>query len=570
MLARSLARALPLPATMSSGSLWKRAHALMSIVLGCTGEVTEPRTLESPGAQVPPTCDGLVPGPLALRRLSAREYAATLDDLFGVPLPSGILPAESSALGFDNAIDGRTVNVPTAEALREVAETTASAVDARSLVPCAGASAPGRTCAATWIDEVGRRAFRRPLSPEQRTRYLAVYDAGASAGGFDRGLEWVLTAMMQSPYFLYQSILPQDLDPVVGDVARVGGYGLASRLSYLLWGGPPDVALLDAAEGGELESDADVEAQLERLLSDPRSRRSTGGFFFHWLGVGALDYLDKDLDAYPTYTPELAQSWKEEALRFADDVTWERGGGLGELLGSSSTFVDERLASFYGVASPGPGRWAAVELPPGERFGILTMPGVLAMRAKADQSSPLARASFVLDSIVCFANPPPPADVDNSLPVPDPSATVREQLDALTSPPRCRACHSYLNPIGFAFEAYDGLGRFRTEDESGLPIDTTGSVAVGDLEGSFAGTADFVELLDASAQPELCMSAQWFRYAFGRAETDPDGCVVRDWADDLERGGSLVDVLRHIAMSDPFLFVTVPPEIAGAVEGARP
>jgi hypothetical protein len=245
----------------------------------------------------------------------------------------------------------------------------------------------------------------------------------------------------------------------------------------------------------------------------------------------------------------LNASWADSLDQFIQHVFWDEGGNLASLLGSQSVFVDAPLAALYGV-EPG-----VFEDP--NRAGILTQPGLMSLLAHSDQSAPVQRGKFVREQLLCQPLPPPPPDVDTTPPDPDLNATTRERFRQHSADARCASCHKLLEGVGFGLEAFDQLGRFRTE-ENGIPIDATGNVVDAsdpELEGAFDGALELTAKLAKSPQVEACVATQWFRYTMGRAEQQADGCSLEQVkADFSSAGGNFRELLVALATSDAFRF----------------
>jgi hypothetical protein len=260
------------------------------------------------------------------------------------------------------------------------------------------------------------------------------------------------------------------------------------------------------------------------MLDDPRARTAVRRFHRQWLRLDRTLGAAKDPAVYPTFTDDVRASAVEETERFVEHVVFDGEGDLRTLLTADYTFVDAELAAFYGIAAPG-NAFARTELDATRRAGLLTHASVLAGAAKLDQSSPVLRGLFVRGRLLCDEPPPPPPDVDSSAPEVDPGTTTRERYAQHTEDPACAACHALLDPIGFGFEHYDGVGLWRDRDQN-LPVDASGELMGTDVDGEFDGARELAEKLAGSEDVRTCFIEQWFRWAHGRAETGADDCTL--------------------------------------------
>jgi hypothetical protein len=492
---------------------------------GCTGNIGEPPAGQSPSA----VCKGIQPGDAPIRRMTRFEYNNTVRDLLGdTTSPANGFAPEEEALGFNNQAAALTVTQLLAEQYMSASEKIAerAAQDLGALLPCDPQAIGEDACARQFVDTFGKRAFRRPLDPAQASRLFSLYQWGRGAYDFSTGIQLVIQAALQSPAFLYRVEFGMP-DPVAKGVVELDSYELASRLSYLLWASMPDDELFAAAEGGKLRTAADVEAQAKRMLDDPRARTAVRDFHAQWLGLGVLDTLTRDPSIYPDFDPAIRAHWKEETLEFLGEVIFEDpDGDVHALFTAPYSMLNGPLASFYGVEGPTGDAFERVDLDPDQRAGFLTHAGVMATYAKPNQSSPIHRGKFVRERLLCQLLKPPPADLVIVPPEVDPKATTREKFAEHSQNPGCAVCHRLMDPIGFGFEHYDALGRWRDEDH-GLPVDATGEVlATRDSNGAFDGAIELAKRLGSSEEVRQCVATQWFRYGYGRAEGEADQCAM--------------------------------------------
>jgi len=519
-------------------------------------------------------CDGPARGGRMLRRLSRAEYDATISDLFDIPSAWGAAFTPDTVVnGFANNASALVVSPLLADQARSAAEEIAVAVfqSPAAVLPCDAASGDA-ACAAAFIDSLGKRAFRRPLDDADRARYLALYTTVAAEDGFLDGARTIVTAMLQSPHFLYRTELG---GPVMGGIVTLTPYEIASELSYLFWGTMPDPDLFAAADAGKLSTADEIAGQAERLLADPRSNAVLDRFVDEWLQIGNVVNVPKDEAIYPGFTPDIRAAMRAETRAVFRNVLRDGDATLPALLTSGSTFVSPELATFYGVSggAPGPDGLLEVDLEGTERRGILTRGSVLSTHAHPTDSSPIHRGKLVRTRVLCQDLPPPPAGFNVQPPPLDPGLTTRERYLAHASEEPCKSCHQLMDPIGFGFERFDGVGRYRTT-ENGKPIDTAGEiVSTAHTNGEFDGTEDLMSTLAASPDTGACFSLQWLRFAYGIAESPDTQCLAAEVASDFAAGGLRIDTLlvslartSHFIerAADPGVGVDPEPESTGA------
>ncbi len=501
--------------------------------------------------------------PAPLRRLSHVEYHNSLRDLLGVDLRPPELSPDTARDGFEN--DARALG-PSEALLRryeETARTWAAAVaadDARlaSLMGCPLPATPSEieSCGRTFVTTFGARAFRRPLSDEEITRFLSLFRGWAIEIDERAAAELTLATFLQSPAFLYR-IEPtppagEGASPTDGAI-EVSSYEMASRLSYALWQSMPDEALLAAAQSDRLRAPEAIEAEARRMLGDPRTRGMLVDFHRQWLDLDRIlvpEHLTRAGD--PSWDAATIEAAHEESLRFirlAMDA-----GTLSALLTSRRAQVNERLAGLYGVPFDAEdGAWIDVELPEGERAGILTRVAVLASHAHPGYASPPLRGSFVLGRVTCAAFDPPPADADLTQPVAEEGEgprTNRELFAARTASPGCQSCHRRLDGVGFGLESYDARGVFRSM-EVGRPIDATGRLVGLDVTGDYTGGVELSALLARSVTVERCYTRRFMEMVWGRPLIGNDEAALRRVHARFSGAGGRIDALLMAIVTDP-------------------
>jgi hypothetical protein len=526
------------------------ATAILALA-GCAGDIGNEPAGPRPTVPGGYACRGAHdPGPTPFRRLTRDEYDHTVRDLLGDTTQPGRAFPPDEALGSFGA--GTAVSLLQTELYASAAETLAAnaVADLPALLPCDPAIVGEDACAREFVAQFGRRAYRRPLDDGEIETLFGLYAATAPLDGFAASIELVITAMLQSPSFLYRVELGQ---PTGGEIVPLTDHEIATRLSYLLWTTTPDDVLLDAADAGELSDAEGVEAHARRMLEDPRAHDAVSSFFRQYLGISDLADDGRDETRYPQWTPALARRMQRETMEFVDHVMWEGDARFETLFTASYTFVDGDLAAAYGIDGVTGTSFVRVELDPEQRSGLLTMPALLAALSNPDQSSPVYRGKFVREQVLCQMLPSPPDGLAISAPDPDPSLTTRERFEQHRTDESCAGCHRLMDPIGFGFERYDAIGLWR-ETEGGLPIDDSGEIAGSrDADGPFQGAVELSHRLARSTEARECFATQWFRFGLGRAETEADACTLAQVHAAFEASdGDVLETIVAIARTDAF------------------
>jgi len=495
---------------------------------GCDRPVVPP----PPPLPVDAGCVNAATQPSPLRRLTRFEYDATTAQLLNDPsAPARAFPPDEESQGFDNFADTQIVSPLLAEGYLAAAETLADKVDALKLAGC-DATAEA-TCLPKLLEGFGRRAFRRPLTPDEAARLTATFTELRAEDDLGTALRGVIALVLQSPQFLYRF----ESDPLTP-------YELASRLSYFLWGSAPDDALLDAAANGPF----DVEAQARRMLGDPKAREVVRRFHLQWLGVANLPSRTKEEPAFAGLAPAMV----EETARMAEWTVFDGNGDARRLFDGRTTFLNGSLAAHYGLVGFDGEDFVKADTERTARVGVLTQGSVLSAWSKYDQSSPVLRGKLVRERFLCTTPPPPPGNIVTMLGTVD-AGTTRARFAAHVTDPSCNGCHQLMDPIGFGLERYDATGKYRPT-ENGVTVNTKGEVILGgDLDGNFDGALELSSRLANSRDVKNCLARQWFRFAFGRAETAGDGCSVQQAQAAFEKSGwNTRELLLALTQTDAF------------------
>ncbi len=485
-------------------------------------------------------------GQRQIRRLTRDEYGNTLRDL-GVPGTwADKLPPDTLAFGFDNNGAELTVGGLLADQLQSNAEEIGKALDLRPHLGCEAASADA-TCVAAFLDGFGARAFRRPLTAREKARYGSLFEGVRGAEGPEQGLRSVVTALLQSPGFLYRAELGGEPE---GDTAALDPYEIASEISYLLWRSMPDQELFEVARSGRLQEPAVVAEQVERALSSPRASASMRRFVEQWLEIERLEQAQKDAKTYPDYDDQLRSDMRQETLSLFEAVGRSPSGGLGELLTADYTFVTPKLGRFYGMSVGGSSPGGAPRSPaPEGRRGILAHGSVLATHATAASASPVRRGKLVLEKLFCQTVPPPPPGLNAELAAVAPGLSNRERFSAHSKDPVCAGCHSTMDPLGFGFERFDGIGKYMASVDSRGEIKGTPS-----SDSPFDGVPELAEKLGRSADVADCFARQWLKYSYGISENEQSRALARAISSELGASGMPIRaLLKRLAASPHFM-----------------
>jgi hypothetical protein len=482
------------------------------------------------------------------RLLTRYEYDNTVRDLLGLDaeLARENFPPENSTGGFENSVDSHVVNPLLVRRYLEVAETLAATAVQENGYPENG-----------FLPDLLYRAFRRPPTGEELDAFETLYTEAKANWETDRAQEMVIAAVLQSPQFLYRIEFADDRQPK--ELVKNDSFEMASRLSYMIWSTMPDETLFQAAEAGELETPEQIESQVRRMLQDPKARETVGHFYRQWLHLDALSDAVKDEQVYAAVPEDAVQDWRASIDEFIQWVHFDQDGSLQTLMTADTVFMTPDLAPMYEADASGGMTPVSME----HRAGLLTQPALLALLAYPDQTSPIHRGIFVREKLLCQPLPPPPDDMMIEPPDPDPDATTRERFAQHSENDACAGCHQMIDPIGFGFERYDGVGRYRAT-ENGRTVDASGELlGSGDdsADGEFDGAVELSQRLAGSSAVTDCVADQWTTFALGRTPTSADLCSVNEIRRQFaESDGKFEDLFVAIATSDAMRFRVVQSE----------
>jgi hypothetical protein len=501
--------------------------------------------------------------------MSDSEYLNALVDLFPALHPAlPELPVDVPVAGFDNAAGGQEPSDVLIARYETIASLYAQAatVSTPSVVALTGCSDwstadLANACAAAFVSQEGRRLFRRPLTEDETARFLARFQQWQMAVDFPGAVQLTLSAMLQSPQFLYRPE-PVPGGTPAGTPVPVDPYEMATRLSFFLWQSVPDDALLDAAAQGALGADDGIRAQMERMLADPRGKRALWSFHRQWLGLDQIlspEGATRTAAVDPLWTTFSRTDSVTESELFVEN-TLTQGGTFEDLLTSPAAWVDGEMARLYGLPAPAdPAQWNPVSLPGSQRAGLLTRIAFLAGYSHAGATSPPVRGSAIELRLLCHLpiSPPPGADLSQPTAPPDGGPeTNRTLFEQRTSPPVCQACHHELNGFGFGLEDYNAAGIFQTTD-NGLPVDASGAISGTDVDGPFVGGVQLSGMLATSALVHACATSEWVRFAMGRPPLDAEQAAIAQLAAGFKSSGGDVHALLEALVLSPFFRTVV-------------
>jgi len=506
-----------------------------------------------------PPSETCSPGVAPLRRLTRAEYSSSLSALFG-DISETIAPLAEDwrSLPSGSWEDTQGVGVEQARAYARIAKRLAARAtrDAQALAElavCAAELEPDSACARTTIEAFASKAFRRAPTKQEEDELLALHAAISGSGGdFAQATAAVITAILQAPDFLYRIEWGTDAGPRP-DARRLTGDEMASRLSYLFWGTSPDEGLRKAAQSGALLEPEGIAHEATRLLDDPRSRAGLAAFFDEFLGLSRLPALKR---ADPAYSFELGVSLRQATQRFLEAQIFDRNTSWPSVLTAEKAFVNGRVSGQFGVEGITGDEWQEVLLDPAQRLGLLTQPSVLMTTLRSDATSPTQRGRQIMEKVLCRDVPPehaehPPVVED---PPPTEPMTTRQRWAQSLSSPACAGCHRDMDQLGFAFENFDAMGRYRSQ-ENGLAIDA--SVDVTGL-GPTNGPIELVKKLASLPETQACFAQRFAEFGLGKSlAIDADGaCLTQDLTRRFEAAGYNVrQLVLDLTQTEAFLYL---------------
>lgn len=527
------------------------------------GQATSPgggaAGVNDPYAILPPPAPVLVATP-RLARLSRQQWSNTVRHLLKLSDIAEIDKDVSgdALVGFDNEADALFVGETLRKELTTAAERLADKVvgDPEALGRLAPMAADATARARTFVTTFGLRAFRRPLSEDEVTKHLALFNQGPTlypgVNAFNAGVSLVIQAMLQSPHFLYRT----ELTPAGAGAAKVplNDYEVASKLSFALVNTMPDEELFAAAAAGQLRDATSVAAQANRLIDDEAGPVGLTNFQAQVFRLGTYDGITRDTAVFPDFVPGTTPTaMRQEVLAFLSWVFAEKRG-VKDFYTAPVAFVTKPLAALYGISGDFTDVPTKVDVDPTLRSGLLTQPGFLSSYITGVDPDIIHRGVFIAQRILCVELPPP-SPLATPLPAFEPNMSNRERVEKTTGKGTCgEGCHSSLiNPLGYAFENYDAVGKYRTMDH-GKPVDAASSAM---LDGEFKNFTNGVELsrlIAEAKQTHDCYATKLMTYLHGRKVTAEEKPMI-DYYARLSRAGmvSLRDLQLSLVTSEAFL-----------------
>lgn len=496
--------------------------------------------------------------PAKLRRLTEAQYRRSIADVFGEDVSVvGRFEPDLRVEGLLAVGTGRVSitlgGMEQYESIaREIARQVVDPANRERRVGCGPtpADAQGKACAGQFLQRVGARLFRRPLTAEEVQQAVANAQEGmAKLGDFDAGLAAALTGLLTAPDFLFR------IDRPGPQASTLDAWSKASRLSFFLWNASPDEALLDAARRGELDTEAGLERQVDRMLASPRFVDGVRAFLDDFLQLDGLDTLSKDALLFPAFSPAVAVDAREQTLRTLVDLLVTRQGDYRDIFTDRHLAMNRRLGPIYDLPVPSQD-WSMQEFPASDpRAGLLSQASFLALHSHPGRSSPTLRGKAVREILMCEKIPTPPANVNFTI-VQDVSnpdlKTTRARVEAHLSDGECASCHRLTDPIGLALEQFDGLGQFRRQ-ENGVAIDPAGKLD----ENAFADAASLGQVLHQHPAVVSCLVQQVWHYASGQSGDRRERAFLRYLEQRFADGDyRLPALMRVIATSRSFYTVT--------------
>jgi hypothetical protein len=480
-------------------------------------------------------------------------------DLLGVTVQPATMLPPSSMLAPDTpgSVDQRAWDGYQSAAAALATQVMGDATAKGKVIPCTP-SGDGSACAQQFIQQFGRRAFRRPLTTEEVARFTLLYTNRATltaTGTFDEATQLILRAFLLSPSFLTRAEISETAE---GSSFVLNGYEVASRLSYILWGSMPDETLFSAASAGSLATSAGILAQAQRMMQDPRARAKVSDFHqtYAHMGLGTRwEDIARDPAVYPAFNSAMTPLLSQETTRFFDYIVFDKGGSFHDLMTSPVGFVNATLAPLYGLdASKYGADLVAVNLDPAVRSGVFTRLGFLTSYSVYNRPSPILRGAFLQKEVLCTTIGAPPPDAQ-STPLPATGTTNRERVTAQTSGAVCASCHSTLiNPTGFALEGFDAIGAYQPM-EAGMPTNTSATVLIGPNAVPVNGAVDLMTKIANSPEAQQCYTQKLLQFAFDRALTAQDTCTVQSLAANLTKPNyTVVSLITDLTQTQSFRY----------------
>ena len=522
------------------------------LLASCTGELgSQSGPDPGPGTQAAGSETGTAR--LPLRRLNKLEYQNTFRDLLGVELTADQAFA-SQTFGASGYAEGAPMTPNELDRMLDVLDSVVGSYATTKFdteMTCDAGATSEAACARTFAENFAARAYRHPPSEQEVADLVGVYEVARADHEYRDALLQIVKAALLSPRFHYRWELGDEKPVLVRGVIALSPYEVASRLSYFIWQSMPDAELFQAAERGDLSRLDKVAEQARRMLADPkRAGPGVRNLFASWLPLGKL-YSAADAEQQRTYSAFL-----ESSLLFVEDLVIGEGDrSFRTMLGADYAFVNDVVAPSYGLEDFAGADFKRVTLTDANRSGLFTQPAFLAATSDSTLATVIRRGKFITERLGSCREVPPLKGEIPAPPARDPEDSVREHLSAHTEG-SCMGCHQYMDPAGFAFDQFDALGRVRTTDDYGKPVDASGVMLLdNDTELQFSGAADLLRQLGTSDTAQRCFAEQVARFAL-RAATDggAKGSVAATGEAFVVEDGDIFELLIAATQSYAFYY----------------
>lgn len=489
----------------------------------------------------------MVPQDRGFRLLSSLEYNNTVRDLLGlssnIDVTNGRIPADMAVNGFKTNANAIFTNDYAKGYLLAAEEAAGMVSNIYSLTP----GCNNITC---FVQQFGKRAFRRPLSTAEVTKLVALHTAEGELA--------LMTAILSSPSLLYRS----EVGVPQGNYYQLTDYEVATMLAYTYWATTPDASLMAAADAGQLRTPEQIAAKVRSMLQDPKAQIAFERFITGWLD------LDKEIKT-TAISESLKADMKAETIEFVKRTVFG-GGSYNELLTADYSYMTQQLASHYGLNWPGGSGFQRVDYTGinAERRGVMGHAGILAIQSASEKTHPVKRGLFVRRQLLCQDFPPPPVGAELK-PQEDPSLTVRERFEHAHLKEGCHACHQYIDGIGFGLENYNALGLYTTTEttDNGLVKTINALGEIGSLYSAetylseaepvtfYEGMDELMGLVADSPNAQACYARKWFRYARGQLEEASDSCTLQVFGREFKTStnANLLDLMVEYTQTKNFI-----------------
>ena len=492
-----------------------------------------------------------------MRRLNRTEYNNTVRDLTGLDLKlANDFPSDDVGNGFDNI--GDVLSLPPIlmekylTSAKQIADEVIKNADAtKKVFPKEPADILDEVVEVSRANVMhfASRAFRRPLDADETERLSKLMRAAWEANATKQEImQTIITVVLASPHFIYR-IEDDDPKDFVDGIRPLNDFELASRLSYFLWSSMPDDRLLQLAGEGKLHTANQLNAEVDRMLADPKSKALVENFAGQWLQLRDLDALSPDPVKFATFDVKLRRSMRQETELLFNSILNENRSIL-ELLSADYTYLDERLARHYGIGDVSGDEFRRVDLQ-GKRRGMLMHGSILLLTSNPTRTSPVKRGKWVLENLLAEPPPPPPPNVPELGAGGETLGTLRQQMEQHRSNPNCAVCHVKMDAVGFGLENFDAIGAWR-ESDGRERIDPSGILPGG---RNFKGPLDLVQILVEDKKTEFtrCLSLKMLTYALGRGLGVADRCAISSIVNKLaEENYRFAILIKSIVTSPPF------------------